>query len=115
MQSQLDSMEKQIWNEEELKDLIVYAKEMQSHNEELRAIYLTNVQDVFINTGFCGADYDIPSSVETDKQISLYITGLPIDQKALSNLQVEIPEDLTGQYAPQHGACIEVLRVSNLF
>ena len=37
MQSQLDSMEKQIWNEEELKDLIVYAKEMQSHNEELRA------------------------------------------------------------------------------
>ena len=37
MQSQLGSMEKQIWNEEELKDLILYAKEMQSHNEELRA------------------------------------------------------------------------------
>jgi hypothetical protein len=30
-------MEKQIWNEEELKNLILYAKEMQSHNEELRA------------------------------------------------------------------------------
>ena len=30
-------MEKQIWNEEELKDLILYAKEMQSHNEDLRA------------------------------------------------------------------------------
>jgi hypothetical protein len=56
------------------------------NNEELRAIYLTNIQDVYINTGFCGADYDIPSSVETDKEISLYITGLPIDQKALSNL-----------------------------
>ena len=37
MQSQLDSMEKQIWNEEELKNLILYAKEMQSHNEDLRA------------------------------------------------------------------------------
>ena len=30
-------MEKQIWNEEELKDLILYAKEMQNVNEELRA------------------------------------------------------------------------------
>ena len=37
MQSQLDSMEKQIWNEEELKNLILYAKEMQSNNEDLRA------------------------------------------------------------------------------
>ncbi len=37
MQSQLGSMEKQIWNEEELKDLILYAKEMQEVNEELRA------------------------------------------------------------------------------
>lgn len=85
------------------------------NNEELRAIYLTNVQDVYINTGFCGADYDIPSQVETDKEISLYITGLPIDQKSLSNLEIEIPEDLTGQHSPQHGACIEVLRVSNVF
>jgi hypothetical protein len=30
-------MEKQIWNEEELKNLILYAKEMQQHNEDLRA------------------------------------------------------------------------------
>ena len=37
MQSQLGSMEKQIWNEEELKNLILYAKEMQQHNEDLRA------------------------------------------------------------------------------
>jgi len=37
MQSQLGSMEKQIWNEEELKNLILYAKEMQEVNEELRA------------------------------------------------------------------------------
>ena len=37
MQSQLGSMEKQIWNEEELKNLILYAKEMQSNNEDLRA------------------------------------------------------------------------------
>lgn len=37
MQSQLGSMEKQIWNEEELKNLILYAKEIQSHNEDLRA------------------------------------------------------------------------------
>ena len=37
MQSQLDSMEKQIWNEEELKNLILFAKEMQQVNEDLRA------------------------------------------------------------------------------
>lgn len=30
-------MKTKVWNETELKDLILYAKEMQSHNEELRA------------------------------------------------------------------------------
>jgi hypothetical protein len=30
-------MEKQIWNEEELKNLILFAKEMQQVNEDLRA------------------------------------------------------------------------------
>ena len=30
-------MEARVWNENEIKDLILFAKEMQSHNEELRA------------------------------------------------------------------------------
>jgi hypothetical protein len=30
-------METKVWNEEELKNLILYAKEMQQHNEDLRA------------------------------------------------------------------------------
>jgi erythromycin esterase-like protein len=30
-------METKVWNENEIKDLILYAKEMQSNNEELRA------------------------------------------------------------------------------
>jgi hypothetical protein len=30
-------METKLWNENEIKDLILFAKEMQSHNEELRA------------------------------------------------------------------------------
>lgn len=30
-------METKVWNEEELKNLILYAKEMQSNNEDLRA------------------------------------------------------------------------------
>jgi hypothetical protein len=30
-------MEARVWNENEIKDLILYAKEMQSNNEELRA------------------------------------------------------------------------------
>jgi erythromycin esterase-like protein len=30
-------METKVWNEEEIRDLILFAKEMQSHNEELRA------------------------------------------------------------------------------
>jgi hypothetical protein len=30
-------METKVWNENEIKDLILFAKEMQSHNEELRA------------------------------------------------------------------------------
>jgi hypothetical protein len=30
-------MKTKVWNEEELKDLILYAKEMQNVNEELRA------------------------------------------------------------------------------
>ena len=30
-------MEARVWNEKEIKDLILYAKEMQSNNEELRA------------------------------------------------------------------------------
>jgi len=30
-------METKVWNEEELKNLILYAKEMQNVNEELRA------------------------------------------------------------------------------
>lgn len=30
-------MEKQVWNETEIKDLIMYAKQMQSDNETLRA------------------------------------------------------------------------------
>jgi erythromycin esterase-like protein len=30
-------METKVWNEEEIRDLILFAKEMQSNNEELRA------------------------------------------------------------------------------
>ena len=30
-------MEARVWNENVIKDLILFAKEMQSHNEELRA------------------------------------------------------------------------------
>ena len=30
-------MDTKVWNENEIKDLILFAKEMQSHNEELRA------------------------------------------------------------------------------
>ena len=30
-------METKVWNENEIRDLILFAKEMQSHNEELRA------------------------------------------------------------------------------
>jgi erythromycin esterase-like protein len=30
-------METKVWNENEIKDLILYAKEMQQHNEDLRA------------------------------------------------------------------------------
>jgi hypothetical protein len=30
-------MEAKVWTEDELRDLILYAKEMQSNNEELRA------------------------------------------------------------------------------
>ena len=37
MQSQLDNMEGQIWNENEIKDLILFAKQMQQQNETLRA------------------------------------------------------------------------------
>jgi erythromycin esterase-like protein len=30
-------METKVWNENEIKDLILFAKEMQQHNEDLRA------------------------------------------------------------------------------
>ena len=49
MQSQSEIIDTKMWNEEELRDLILYAKELQQENEDLRAKIIA--MDAYVKNG----------------------------------------------------------------
>lgn len=49
MQSQSEITDTKMWNEEELRDLILYAKELQQENEDLRAKIIA--MDAYVKNG----------------------------------------------------------------
>lgn len=49
MQSQSEIIDTKMWTEEELRDLILYAKELQQENEDLRAKIIA--MDAYVKNG----------------------------------------------------------------
>ena len=49
MQSQSEIIDTKMWNEDELRDLILYAKELQQENEDLRAKIIA--MDAYVKNG----------------------------------------------------------------
>lgn len=66
---------------------------------------MSDIFDVYISDSYCGATYDVPALINLEKDVSLYITGLPVSKKEIAQLEIETPDDLSGQNAPQMGAC----------